>query len=284
MLESIVVVVSEMAMALYPILIKKVPTDLTTQIFSRLILYATLAGVFGGTHNVELVWGSVPAALKTTALGGLMTAHIASSYYAFQQLPAGISMALFYTYPIWNLVGASLFLCESFSFSHLLLVAIAFLGALLIIRSQRDASEQENKPVSWSGIAAAFGAAVTESLVYFSIRGMNHSSPFKSIFALYSGAILPFTLYLLARSQPLDFRWEIWKTLLPFHVFVGFLGIVLWAWAIPRVSTILFSLLSFFGVVASFGWGWLFVNETPSFDSLLGSGLITGASAISYWV
>lgn len=284
MLPSIVVVLSEMAMALYPILIKKVQTDLTTQVFSRLLVYAVLAGVFGGIQNAELVWGSFPAALKTTALGGLMTAHIASSYYAFQQLPAGVSMALFYTYPIWNLVGAALFLGESFAFSQILLVAMAFLGALLIIRSQKEASEQSNNPTSWSGIAAAFGAAITETLVYFSIRGMNHSSPFKSIFALYSGAILPFTLYLLTRSQSIDFRGEIWQKLLPFHVFVGFLGIVLWAWAIPRVSTILFSLLSFFGVVASFTWGWLFVDEIPSFDSLVGSALITGASAISYWV
>lgn len=281
MLASAVVLVSEAAMALYPILIKKVPTDLTTQVGSRLLMYSILAGVFGGAANVEAVWGSTSAALKTTALGGLMTAHIASSYYAFQQLPAGVSMALFYTYPIWNLVGAAFFLGETFELSHLILVAVAFLGSLLIIRSQKQTSEEEKTDMSWSGIASAFVAAITESLVYFAIRGMNHSSPFKSVFALYSGALLPFALYLLARSETLDFRWEIWSSLIPFHIFVGFLGIVLWAWAIPRVSTIMFSLLSFFGVVFSFVWGWTFVNEIPTVQALLGSVLITGASGFS---
>jgi drug/metabolite transporter (DMT)-like permease len=64
-----------------------------------------------------------------------------------------------------------------------------------------------------------------------------------------------------------------------FNALIGFIGYNLRFYAIPKVSTLVFSLLSFIGVVSSFGFGWLFASETPSAMSALGAALITVASA-----
>jgi len=65
---------------------------------------------------------------------------------------------------------------------------------------------------------------------------------------------------------------------------VGVVGFFCWSYAIPRVTTTTFSLLSFFGVVSSFIWGWLFLKEVPSVEALAGAGLIVGAAGASYLV
>jgi drug/metabolite transporter (DMT)-like permease len=48
---------------------------------------------------------------------------------------------------------------------------------------------------------------------------------------------------------------------------------------IPKVSTVVFSALSFFGVVAAYGMGWIFSNEVPSVIQALGAVAIIIANA-----
>jgi drug/metabolite transporter (DMT)-like permease len=66
-----------------------------------------------------------------------------------------------------------------------------------------------------------------------------------------------------------------------FNVFIGFVGYSMRFWAIPRVSTILFSLLTFIGVIASFSWGYLFAEEEPTWNALLGAALISAGVGFS---
>jgi hypothetical protein len=66
-----------------------------------------------------------------------------------------------------------------------------------------------------------------------------------------------------------------------FNLLVGFLGFYLRFYAIPKVSSSVFSLLSFVGVVAAFVWGYLFVNEIPTSLSTSGAGLIATAVTLS---
>jgi drug/metabolite transporter (DMT)-like permease len=50
------------------------------------------------------------------------------------------------------------------------------------------------------------------------------------------------------------------------------------------VTTIVFSLLTFFGVIASFGWGYLFAEEIATPSSMLGALLISSAAGASQFV
>ena len=71
-----------------------------------------------------------------------------------------------------------------------------------------------------------------------------------------------------------------WLKLLGFNVVLGFTGYIARFYAIPKIPAIIFSLLSFFGVTFGNIWGILYTGDRPSMKSLLGSGLIVGATAI----
>jgi drug/metabolite transporter (DMT)-like permease len=65
--------------------------------------------------------------------------------------------------------------------------------------------------------------------------------------------------------------------MLLFNIFIGFLGYSLRFYSIPRLPTAIFSILTFIGVAAGYGWGLLYAKEVPSMGALAGAGLITGA-------
>jgi drug/metabolite transporter (DMT)-like permease len=281
-----IVIASEVTLALYPILIKKVPTDLGTQLLARFLTYTVLGLTFASTADIEKSWGWTKGATRSILLGTLTLSHVATSYYAFQQLPAGAAMTLFYTYPIWNLVGAAFLYGEIPSVAQIGLIVAAFIGvALIAIGTEKTEKKQESeeKHIEWKGVISGIFAAVTETAMYFVVRGVSQPSALFSILELYPGALIGLFAYYMANAKIPDMSGEIWIPLLLFNAVVGFLGYSFRFYVIPRVTTMIFSLLSFFGVVASFLWGWLFVEEIPSWLTVLGASLIVGgATGIRY--
>ena len=286
--DSALLVVAEAGMALYPILIKTVPTNLTTQVMARVLTYSLVALVLAPSALISQAWFTAEGAATTLGFGALTLFHIFSSYIAFTELPAGAAMSIFYTYPIWNMAVASLIHKEQISLVHFLLVLVGFAGVALIAWTHmRDATEEEKKkdPFALTGIAAGLAAALSETAIYFAVKRFGIDSPYKSLVELYPGAIVLLGLFLLFNQQGslfLDKNPEVWKPLMLFNLLVGVVGFFCWSYAIPRVTTTTFSLLSFFGVVSSFIWGWLFLKEVPSIEALAGAGLIVGAAGLSY--
>ena len=284
--DSALLVAAEAAMALYPILIKTVPTNLTTQVMARVLTYTIVAFIIAPSALINKTWGTLEGAATSMSLGALILFHIFSSYVAFTELPAGAAMSIFYTYPIWNMVTASLLHGESISFVHFLLVLVAFTGVVLIARSQAK-TETKTKDYGLKGIVAALGAALSETTIYFAVKRWGIESSYNSLIELYPGAFLLLAGFLLLNQEGalfLDKNLEIWKPLMLFNLLVGVVGFFCWSYAIPRVTTTTFSLLSFFGVVSGFLWGWLFLKEVPSLEALAGAGLIVGAAGASYLV
>jgi drug/metabolite transporter (DMT)-like permease len=281
MLDSFIVIISEIALALYPILIKTVPTNLASQILARLLTYSILGFVLANQSDVLQTWATGDGIIRSTLLGLLTLAHIGTSYYAFQELPAGVSMSLFYTYPIWNILGASLFFGESFSIMDIFLVMIGFFGVLFIAMSQQEDSANQEKEVNWKGFLSGLLAAFTESLIYFAVRTAKVPSPFYAILELYPAALFALIAMFVISQPLLDFRPKIWSRMIFFNTLVGFVGYCLRFYAIPRLPTLIFSLLSLIGVMASFLWGYVFVGEKPTLYTGIGAALISGAAAFA---
>jgi drug/metabolite transporter (DMT)-like permease len=286
--DSALLVAAEAAMALYPILIKSVPTNLTTQVMARVLTYTIVAFIIAPSALINKTWGTTEGAATSMGLGLLILFHIFSSYVAFTELPAGAAMSIFYTYPIWNMVTASFLHGESISFVHFLLVLVAFAGVILIARSQAKTDiEAKTKDYGLKGIVAGLGAALSETTIYFAVKRWGIESSYNSLIELYPGAFLLLAGFLLLNQEGalfLDKNPEVWKPLILFNLLVGVVGFFCWSYAIPRVTTTTFSLLSFFGVVSGFLWGWLFLKEVPSVESVAGAGLIVGAAGLSYVV
>ena len=284
--DSALLIAAEATMALYPILIKSVPTNLTTQVMARVLTYTIVAFIIAPSALINKTWGTTEGAATSMSLGVLILFHIFSSYVAFTELPAGAALSIFYTYPIWNMVTASLLHGESISFIHFLLVLVAFAGVILIARSHANTdTEAKSKDYGLKGIVAGLGAALSETTIYFAVKRWGIESSYNSLIELYPGAFLLLAGFLLLNQEGalfLDKNPEIWKPLMLFNLLVGVVGFFCWSYAIPRVTTTTFSLLSFFGVVSSFIWGWLFLKEVPSIEALAGAGLSVGAAGLSY--
>lgn len=274
-----IVIGSEIVLALYPLLIKLVPTNLWTQLLARFLVYTVLAGFLADWSNLHETWFTVAGASSSLFFGCLSLVHVFLSYFAFSRLPSGEAMSLFYTYPIWNLIGASLFFGESFSLTQVALVLISLVGVYFI--SKKD--ETDKNPIDWKGIAAGLGAALTESLMYFVVRTKS-PNPFYSILQLYPGGLVPLVAGIFLEKAPISTNGSVWLPLLLFNACIGFVGYSLRFYAVPKVKTIVFSLLSFFGVLASFGWGYLFAEETASPTSLFGALLIASAGGATKFV
>ncbi len=274
MLNSAVVILSEVALALYPILIKRVPTDLATQTLSRLLTFSTLAFFFASPSDITQTWGA-KGLFRSLSLGLITLLHVGVSYFAFETLPAGVAMSLFYFYPILNLIGGILGFGESISSLQGLLILVAFVGVILVSLTITEGQTDEKKTYNIKGIVAALGAALTETMMYFAVRTAKQPNPYFATLELYPGALIPFVGMLLASGKQIDWRPSIWLPMTLFNTFIGFVGYAMRFWAIPRVSTFLFSMLTFIGVIASFSWGYLFAEETPTWMALIGAFLIS---------
>ncbi len=273
---------AETVLSLTPILIKLVPTTLTTQTLSRFLVYPLAALLVGGLGPLRDVIGT--SLTKSLGAGTINAAHVATSYIAFKELPAGIAMSLFYTYPLWNLLGASIFFGEQFPW-HLLPVLMVGLAGVYLVASQAKKGDG-SRQLNWRGIAAGLVAALTETGLFLTVRGSKFSTPFHNIHQFYLGGLPFILLWLLGGGGgkgAVDLNWRNWVPLIAFNGLLGFTGYAARFWSIPRLPTIVYTVLSMFGVLSSFAWGALFVGESVSKIALLGAGLLTAAIGYIRW-
>jgi len=274
------IITSEVALASYPILIKSVPTNLWTQIVSRMAVYGGLSFLTLLTDTKQLQ--SVdPYGLVGGGLLNLL--HIATSYKAFADLPAGNAMAIFYAFPVWNLLGAYFLLGETIPLTSMPWVLLAIIGMLMVAQPNVGTFLTMEKPFA---TLCAVLSGVTESAIYFFFKLMKKESidgTFKGMFELYGGSFLLMTPVILLSQIGLgalntlpkvDLSWKVWGTMLLFNIFIGFTGYAMRFKAIPMVSTLVFSTLNFVGIVAAYLFGYIFEGEKPSLMAIGGSSAI----------
>jgi drug/metabolite transporter (DMT)-like permease len=305
MYESFVLL-SEVLLSAYPILIKRVNASVFFQTGLRMAIYTVLAA------TAALVTGSPLAAAglwstESIATGFLNLIHVGASYTAFEQLPAGNAMALFYLYPMFNILGAAAVLGESLPLSQLPWIALAFAGALLL-------AQPTAKNWTLVGVVCALLAAATETGIYLWFKtksepnverfedkdkdkgvdsqpsedkGMDSqpsedkgmdSQPWTKMIQLYGSsgilwALVALVLGSLGFLAKGTFRLTAagLGAIALFNALVGFNGYALRFFLIPRVSTVVYSVLSFFGVVSAYGLGWLFQGEVPTLTQVAGA-------------
>lgn len=297
---SQLVIVSEIALSLYPQLIKLIPTTLDIQLAIRLITYSILA--LSSLPIFETLKALKTIPITSSILMGLVNIlHIASSYYSFKTLSSGFSYSLFYTYPIFNLLGRSIFNNEKITPINYLYIAIAIVGVYLVYykQSHRNISTsgntentEKNDNQKEKGLIAGICSAITESLIYFMVKNdIPTISPFIQIIKTYLlGGILsigyisyigyktikqPETSSELITDTKLD--WNDWISIVLFNALIGFVGYVLRFYLIPKTTTLTFNSLIFTGVIFAYIWGYILGDESIYLENILGSGLILGS-------
>jgi drug/metabolite transporter (DMT)-like permease len=293
---------SELALSLYPQLIKLVPATIEIQVIVRFITYAILALIALPSSNPPNIFKQIKTVpiFSSILMGGVNILHVASSYYSFKVLSSGFSYSLFYTYPIFNLLGRSIFNKETISPINYLYIIIAIIGVYLIYYRQNTENSQhsqhnldtekfstlESNNDYTKGLLAGICSAITESLIYFMVKNdIPTVSPFVQIIKTYLlGGVLSL-IYLGKKifydnpdnADTLEYKsldWNDWITLILFNALIGFIGYVLRFYLIPKITTLKFNSLIFIGVVFAYIWGYLLSNEKIYLENILGTGLI----------
>jgi drug/metabolite transporter (DMT)-like permease len=283
MTPTLAVLYSELVLSLYPILIKSVNTNIFTQVLARFLVFPALALAFGSSNDFSLIWGNPSEAFISILHNLLNLGHIVSSYVSFKNLSVGTAISLFYLYPIFNVVAGSLILGESLSILSIALIAIAFFGTYLIASSYKDTTHsKEDKNTHNYGVIMGILAAITETMIFIFVKTNSNAkaSPYYTVNHLYPAGLSILLLYAIFNKNIVDTSAISWTKLIGFNALLGFSGYIARFYAIPKIPTIIFSLLSFFGVTFGYLWGILFMGDKPTGRAILGGGLIAGTAAI----
>ncbi len=288
---------SELVLSLYPILIKTVNTNIFTQILARFIAFPALALAFGSTHDFTAIWGNPYEAFVSILHNLLNLGHVATSYISFKNLPVGTAISLFYLYPIFNIIAGALLFGESLSFTTILIISIAFIGTYLIATSRKDTDNiqeayvntvntieivETDKKKHNMGVAMGILAAITETSIFIFVRSNTdaQASPYYTVNHLYPAGLAMLTAYGIFNKDVVDTNPTNWVKLLGFNALLGFTGYIARFYSIPKIPTIVFSLLSFFGVTFGYIWGILLTGDKPTLKAILGGSLIAFSTAI----
>jgi len=305
---------SEIALSLYPQLIKLIPTTLDVQIAVRCISYSILGIIGLFVNNITNINqqekkdnNNSMSLFSIIFMGCINLIHIISSYTSFKLLPSGVSYSLFYTYPIFNLLGRTIFYNEKIKLINYIYIIIAIIGVYLIYNKenqgqQENKGQQENQnnpiqtqieifknknnlneknetnDIKQNGFIAGIISALSESLIYFMVKSDIASiSPYTQIIKTYLFGGLLSIGYLIKNIKLINLDINYWITLILFNSIIGFLGYVLRFFTIPRLSTLKFNSIIFIGVIFSYIWGYIFSGEQIEKTSIIGTLLILGS-------
>jgi len=278
MISESLLLLSEIILSAYPSLIKLVDSSIILQTGARMLTFTALAATAAAVTGNPIQFFS----LETIYIGLLNLLHVGASYTAFTEMAGGNAIALFYTYPIWNILGAAALFGEVLSLETLPWLGLALLGMILL------AHPSANK---WTifGIIMALTAALTETGIYlwFRARNLQDDSPWTKMVQMFGSSSILWGLGIGIAIITGILSKAIFKisnqgltAILLFNACFGFLGYALRFYLIPKVPTVLFSSLSFFGIVAAYVMGWLFSNEIPSILQMAGAAAIIAANAV----
>lgn len=282
MLHELLLLAAEIVLSAYPMLIKLVDASVLFQTGLRMFIYTGLAATAAVATGSPLAATTLLSS-ESIATGMLNLLHVITSYTAFNQLAAGNAMALFYTYPVWNILGATALFGESLKLGSLPWVGLALAGAVAL--SQPTTS-------NWTiiGVVCALLAALTETGIYLWFRMKktgDSDQPWTKMIQMYGssgvfwciGVGLAAMLGWLAKDT-FSISAGGLGSILAFNSLIGFVGYALRFYLIPKVSTIAFSALSFFGIIAAYTFGWLFTNEMPTIIQIMGAIAIIIANTV----
>jgi drug/metabolite transporter (DMT)-like permease len=282
MINELLLVLSEVILSAYPLLIKLVDVSVILQTGLRMGVFATLAAVAAVLTKSPLSIGSL-LSMETLGAGVLNLIHVFTSYTAFEQLTGGNAMALFYTYPVFNIFGTAAVFNEKIPLTSVPWIALALGGAIALAQPTST---------NWTlvGVISALVAALTEVGIYIWFRLKNEkesNQPWTKMIQMYgsSGVLWAVGIAVAALAgvlakNTLNLTSNGLGGILAFNSFIGFTGYALRFFLIPQVSTIVFSVLSFFGIVSAYVFDWIFTNQKPNMTQILGAVAIMVANAM----
>lgn len=264
MINIIYKLISEALLSLYPTFVKKIPVSLDTQLLSRMAGFAIFP-IFFMDFKRDLI------NLNSLILSIITFVHVWLSYKGFIKLESGIAYALFYTYPLILLYLTT----RKFNIYYI----IAFIGVLLLSLDKNPFSEDMDMD-KIEGVIYILGATITEVMIYYFAKNTNTTNSWNIMFISYFPAFVIFGLYylIIKRKEIMNIdnnnQPKILGLMLLFNIFIGCVGYFLRFYTMKRLSTKIYVILSFFGIITAYIYGIIFENEKITFKNIIGTLLI----------
>ncbi|HDQ93500.1 MAG TPA: hypothetical protein ENN89_05185, partial [Synergistetes bacterium] len=197
------------------------------------------------------------------------------SNIAFVTIPVGLTVILFYSNPIWTMVGAALMGKEHFNLMRLAALVAGFSGVWLAVGGSGGSAEG---PLDPGGIAAAVISGVGYSVYMLNSRyGTGKDEPFKTFVQMFLwGAILMTGITLLRGEVPV-FRGMPSPAVLSLGhlvIFPTILSYALISYALKHLPGTVASITSMSEILFAGLMAWALLGEIPSRGQIEGGALI----------
>jgi len=287
----IALVSGEGLLSLYPILIKKIGSDLNVQFWIRSIIYYVISYLFKPKRDIDMKRNQYNTSFLILSLINIV--HIYTSYIAFSILQPGIAMTIFYTYPCMNIIIAYLVLGEKFSVIDIISIVLSTLGVYMMYMYVKDNKTDDSykyKVPEWIsglvkdknklGYISILIAALTESLMYLIVKSFRMNS-WSVLNIMYMLPALLSIIMLMNKGKNFKLTSRNIIIIILSNLLIGSVGYYLRYYSAPLLSVFWFSILSLSGVLFSYLYGSIFTGEEISKTKILGTILILGSVIMS---
>lgn len=213
---------------------------------------------------------------KGLLLATINTLHIYTSYEGFSRLNSGVSYSIFYIYPIFILLLSGIKLHWYF---FLPILAVTFISYFNWISS----ISLTNKKNIIIGLLSIISTAFTEAIMYFIVKSYGSLNKWNIPFIAY---LIPSIILTLILNKNIIPKTEEWKKnliiLIIGNSIIGAIGYFLRFYTIGKLSTSVWSILSYFGIVTAYIYGWVFNKDQVIWGQIVGSILILLSSYFIY--
>jgi drug/metabolite transporter (DMT)-like permease len=278
-LEIISKLIGESLLSFYSIFVKKINVDLILQIWSRFFAYVIISSLF---VDWDFIYNSV-ISIRGILLSAATLAHVYTSYRSFQLLDSGVATTIFYIYPIIIL------LLSGTAVSPILLIPL--FGVYLIANNFNNSKEtydnyelrEKDSPKDvikkntqmkehfWNeGILMAILAALTEAIIFYLVKNMKTLNNWNHLFLSYFIGAIVLTPYLWKNIINMQLYGGVSLSLLV-NAFIGLFGYYLRFFAITRLDTYIYAVLSYFGIVMSYVYGVFLNNDKITIQKIIGT-------------
>ena len=278
--------VGESLLSFYSIFVKKINVKLILQIWSRFFMYVVISAFF---VDWIFIYKSI-----TSTYGVLLSVttilHVYFSYRSFQLLDSGVATTLYYIYPIIILLlyGIPLSPILLIPLFGVYLIANDFNNSKDIVKelykNNTDKPDKPDKPDDsiikndtkvkenfWNeGIIAAFIAALTEALIFYFVKNIKTLNNWNHIFLSYFIGASVLTPYLWKNIINMELYGGL-SISLGVNAFIGLFGYYLRFFAISRLDTFIYAVLSYFGIIMSYVYGVVLNNDKITVQKIIGT-------------
>lgn len=263
--------ISESLLSLYPVFVKKINLPIDVQLWTRLITYVMISLFFISYSYVS----SNILTIECIGLAMVNLFHIYTSYEGFSNLESGVSFSIFNVYPLLILLFSGVLWKPAYLFATLGLIAFV-IGHYIDLKSNGKNLTLDNKKF-YFGIIMIILAAITEAIMYFMIRNVHTDNSWNHVFLSYFLGSVVITWFLFSDSNKNlvdNLDWYTVGIAILINGIIGSIGYFLRFYSSYRLESSTYALLSYFGIIMAYVYGYIFNKENITIYKVIGTILI----------